>query len=350
MEHKRENWIDLVKVIAMFIVLLNHAEVHLVGVNFWGGMFYVPVFFVLAGYTYETKEQSYGSFVKVKAKRLLMPYFIANIMLVCLFVIKDLLMTGSLARVRLAGLLGWLYARNQLYVSGHESNVYFYPYLNAPTWFLPALFLSLILFDGLMRVMKKEQRNIGVVVMMLFLAQIVYRFFVPVLLPWSIDALPFFVCLLQVGYLAKKHSLFAKLLAAGENRRLASIALMVVCCFIGLAIWNGSANLSIAEYGRFLFITLYNAAVSSLLICFACYILEHKTKRGISEAVSRIGKHTLTILCYHLLIFMFLIGGMSIAIAMLGFSTNIYVMNVLKIVVIIFTMELFTRIGERKRA
>lgn len=350
MVQKRESWIDLVKVIAIFIVLLNHAEVYLPGVNFWGGMFYVAVFFVLSGYTYETKEQSFLGFVKNKAKRLLVPYFIANIVLVCLFTVKDLLMTGSLASTRFSGLFGWLYARNQLFLSGHDVNVYFYPCLNAPTWFLPALFLALILFDGLMRVLKKDQRKVGVVLLFLFLGQIIYRFFVPILLPWSLDAIPFFACLLQMGYLAKKYALFEKLLTKGENQLLKIAAALLSILFVILAIWNKSANLSIAEYGKFLFFALFNAAISSLMICFVCYVLEYKSSRGIPVFISKIGKHTLTILCYHLLIFMFLIGGMSIAIAMLGFSTNIYVMNVLKIVVIIFTMELFTRIGEQKRA
>ena len=73
---RRENWIDAAKGIAILIVVLNHSGLVISGVNFWGGMFYVPAFFLLAGYTYAPKEESYKSFVKRKAKRLLVPYFV----------------------------------------------------------------------------------------------------------------------------------------------------------------------------------------------------------------------------------------------------------------------------------
>lgn len=41
---RRENWIDAAKGIAILIVVLNHSGLVISGVNFWGGMFYVPAF------------------------------------------------------------------------------------------------------------------------------------------------------------------------------------------------------------------------------------------------------------------------------------------------------------------
>ena len=71
----RAGWIDIAKVLGLVIVLMNHAELSAGGVNYFGGMFYVPVFFVLAGYTFRLRPgESFSAFAKKKAKRLLLPY------------------------------------------------------------------------------------------------------------------------------------------------------------------------------------------------------------------------------------------------------------------------------------
>ena len=105
-EIRRENWIDAAKVIAISIVLLNHNGIVIPGVNFWGGMFFVPAFFLLAGYTYSPKEESYGSFVKRKAKRLLIPYFVANFLIFACSIVKDLLLGNFALNKTLLSLLG----------------------------------------------------------------------------------------------------------------------------------------------------------------------------------------------------------------------------------------------------
>ena len=38
----RAGWIDIAKVLGLVIVLMNHAELSAGGVNYFGGMFYVP--------------------------------------------------------------------------------------------------------------------------------------------------------------------------------------------------------------------------------------------------------------------------------------------------------------------
>lgn len=356
MEKKREAWLDTVKTIAIFIVLLNHANVILPGVNFWGGMFYVPVFFVLAGYTYRLKSEKYIKFIGSKAKRLLVPYFAANFFLLLFFSLKELLLDGKLVTVGINSIIGIFYARNQLFCMpgqeailrvadyGQKQNIYFMNLQNAPTWFLPALFLSLIVFDGLMRIFKEDQKKIGITVACLLLVQLSYHYLCPILLPFSLDSIPFFVILIQAGYIAAKTDLMHCICT---QKLYQAVMTGLSILFIITALLNGSMNLSVADYGNFMMIGLYNAVISSCLIMLLCYALEHcGAKSYLPRWLAAPGKCTLTILCYHLFVFMFLGSAITIACIMLGLSTNVYVVDCLKLLMIVFTIALFTRYSE----
>ncbi|MBD5105632.1 MAG: acyltransferase family protein [Lachnospiraceae bacterium] len=74
----RKAYIDVAKFLGIFLVLMNHIELIVPFVNFYGGMFYVPVFFVAAGMTFYNKEEGIFVFAGKKAKRLLIPYLICN--------------------------------------------------------------------------------------------------------------------------------------------------------------------------------------------------------------------------------------------------------------------------------
>ena len=93
---RREDWIDCLKCIAILIVMMNHLGLTIPGFSFWGGMFFVPIFFLLSGYTYHTKEETFGRFLKRKAKRLLLPYITANAILFVFFFVKESLLGSDL--------------------------------------------------------------------------------------------------------------------------------------------------------------------------------------------------------------------------------------------------------------
>ena len=111
---RREDWIDCLKCIAILIVMMNHLGLTIPGFSFWGGMFFVPIFFLLSGYTYHTKEETFGRFLKRKAKRLLLPYITANAILFVFFFVKESLLGSISAAEDLKILYGIFYARNQL--------------------------------------------------------------------------------------------------------------------------------------------------------------------------------------------------------------------------------------------
>ena len=75
-QKKRLEWLDFGKAMGILVVLAVHAGCSLGALTYYGGMFYMPIFFFAAGYTFRRKEgESYGTFLWKKAKRLLIPYF-----------------------------------------------------------------------------------------------------------------------------------------------------------------------------------------------------------------------------------------------------------------------------------
>ena len=64
MEKKRIAWLDAAKAIGILVVLLVHTGRSFGLVSYYGGMFYMPIFFVTAGMTFSYKpEESFGTFV-----------------------------------------------------------------------------------------------------------------------------------------------------------------------------------------------------------------------------------------------------------------------------------------------
>ena len=108
-EKKRVLWLDMAKAAGILVVLLVHTGKSFGPVSFFGGMFYMPVFFVLAGMTFRWKpEERFLDFAKKKAKRLLVPYFGYNLFLFLFFFVKNDLLTGQVGKGSLFPLLGIL--------------------------------------------------------------------------------------------------------------------------------------------------------------------------------------------------------------------------------------------------
>ena len=65
-----------------------------------------------------------------------------------------------------------------------------------------ALFLTIIAFEILIRVTDKNGRRMWFVAGLFLLLAVLYRYLFPVLLPWSLDAVPFFLLFFMTGVAA----------------------------------------------------------------------------------------------------------------------------------------------------
>lgn len=291
MEEKklRKNWIDAAKAVAILIVVLNHSGLIIPGVNFWGGMFFVPAFFLLSGYTYHPGTGSYLSYVGKKAKRLLVPYIVTNGLLFLFFLLKRTLEGSAGKDYIVRSVLGILYGRNQIYRNSDGQDALMIN-LNAPTWFLPALFVALIMLEGLFRLCRQNEKKILLIVCIYALAAVVFHYASPVLLPWSLDMMPYYLLMMLVGYWLKKIGFMEKL-------RLPWFELCLVL-LLASGLLNGSVNLSISDTGKSITLMCLSAVSASILLMMLTkWVDEHF--RSLSGFFAELGKHTLTILCWH---------------------------------------------------
>lgn len=74
---KRINWLDTAKGIGIILVVLGHISFRPETINVWLCSFHMPLFFLLAGITYNAEKYSdFKVFLNNKAETLVIPYFI----------------------------------------------------------------------------------------------------------------------------------------------------------------------------------------------------------------------------------------------------------------------------------
>lgn len=297
-EKKRLLWLDFGKAVGILVVLLVHAECALGPVTYYGGMFYMPIFFVAAGYTYRRREgERFVDFFTKKVKRLLVPYAMASGFLWLFFWVKDSLFGGNPADIRTASLVGILYSRNQCYTMEYtRENPVLLDILNAPLWFLTAMFLTYLWYEIIIRSRKKM-----LILALGLITSMLWHYSTMRLLPWSLDAVPYFACYLWVGEQMREKE-GEKLL--GE---LWLLGLLFVVFLVSSNL-NGSVNLSCGAYGHSMILCLLAGSSGSLLV-FAAGMWLEKRYVAAAKLCSLVGQETLLILCLHMFLYMFFKTG-----------------------------------------
>lgn len=281
--NSREMWLDIAKCFGILLVVLNHLEKNIPIVTFFGGMFYMPLFFVAAGYTYRKKEESYGTYVLGKAKRLLIPYAVCNVLLFLFFTLR----TGWSK----PSLLGIFYSRTMLMKPTSQWNMGLMSILNAPTWFLTCLFLCLCIYGWIDRTTETAKKR------RIFVAAgmgigILLQYVSPVLLPWSLENALYFLGLIELGRFLKEGGL-------SWLRKNEWIYANFLILFVALSYANGSVNVSIDQYGRSMLLYFFTGALGSML-CMKAAELTEQYGKVLAKPLALIGRYTLTILCWHL--------------------------------------------------
>lgn len=299
MEKERLAWMDMAKGFGILIVLMNHAELNLGPVNWLGGMFYMPVFFVMAGMTFSMRqEETMLKFASRKAKRLLVPYFACSLFLFLFFFCKDSLLSGQVSKDSFFPLLGILYSRNCLYPLTAGANVQLMTILNAPSWFLTCLFLALLFFAGVWKLGEKNKKAACGMGLLLMLAGLLLHYVSPVLLPWSLECALYATVFLWAGYGIRKYRITEWVYEKKWP------ALPLALLFVGAAWLNGPVNMSVGSYGASLLLYALVGTAGSLLCLAGAYALEKRNIAAAACAGSAAGRQTLRLLCLHLFVFM----------------------------------------------
>ena len=280
----RELWLDIAKCFCIILVVLSHTAIRIPVVTFLGGMFFVPLFFIAAGYTYRNKGLKFCVFAADKAKRLLIPYLVSNVLLVGYFTV-----IGGFSK---PALLGIFYSRSMLMAPGSSWNMGMMNSLNSPTWFLTCMFLVYCIYyviDCRFADAWKRRK----LILLAMLVGIVLGKFSPVLLPWSIENALFFLGFVEAGRMLKEGGL-------AWLRRNEWIYANFLIGFVIISYLNGSVNVSINQFGNSM-IGYFLTGTAGSVLCMKAAELTEKYLKILTKPLSFVGRHTLSIMCWHLL-------------------------------------------------
>ena len=284
---QRVKWIDAVKGVGILLVILAHIS-PISNKVFWYLTYgFMPIFFVMAGFT-SKRVKGYSEAIEKKAKRLLIPYFVYGLSLsVTSYLLFDY------TNLKLA-LLGLAYGRYSLFPEGCQDIV---PLLKGcsdvcPFWFLPCIFLAyllLIIYDNL-----GGRRAVLIWIAVILTILSVYK---PILFPWSIDTcFMAFLFMLSGRFISEK-------IKRNKSKYDLPLCIMCVAVYLLLCKLNPHVNFSIGKFGErqilsvFLFFAL--GIAEPLALSFLFRLIE-KTK--LSSMFAYLGRHSLRLMCIHVFI------------------------------------------------
>jgi acyltransferase len=187
--HSRVHWIDIAKGLAILCVFIGHTDIVTWQARDFIYSFHMPVFFFLSGYCFSNRR-AFKDFVLNKARTILIPAFAV----------------GILGRIIISVVSKILYDAPINYKA-----IILSPILQCGKynflWFFPTLFVLMLIFYGLTKLLKEHYWAILVVSVIFAAASYLCIYFFKINAPWFIDraliVLPFF----SAGYVFKKKRL-----------------------------------------------------------------------------------------------------------------------------------------------
>lgn len=285
MKMKRYKYLDVARGIGLMLVVISHS----CGLNSYLINFYIPLFFVLSGYTYK-QGRSYKENIAKKAKRLLIPYFAYSGVLFLFY-----LLMGRTREEMLHSAFGIFYSRFCLYdTTLAEDNVYLFTIANGAMWYLTAFFAASLVFHLVVdRALRDKKFLIGCTVVLLAVTMALAE--LPVLLPWSADLIGAAVLFMLAGTLLGRAEFF-------EKKWNPVSVLAVFASYMLLSTVNPGINMSLREYGRYgafsapVFVII--GVAGSMLCIWAAKLIQDIF---VGRLLNYIGQNTIIILAFHIL-------------------------------------------------
>ncbi|MFE4106275.1 acyltransferase family protein [Almyronema epifaneia] len=288
----RVAWIDNLRSIGIFAVVLVHTGRLEPGFAIYAASFFMPLFFFISGLFVKDKviKQPFFSFAQVRAYKLLIPYITFNIISYVLwfFVLRHVGGRAEEAVPPLKPLLGMVYG-----VGGNDWLAH-----NITLWFFTCLFSTEIFFFFLLKL--KDKTKIAIA---LFSCSIVgYLFFAIVgpanfRLPFGLDIGLTAIVFYGLGYLLQSYVLKEKF----SHRYFWPVTIILLGVYVGCTRLNGSTAFIIGNFGNYFY--FYLSAIAGILFWMhVAYLIKP------NWLLSAIGQNTLIIFPLHLLVFPFLTG------------------------------------------
>lgn len=279
---QRLDYIDIAKGLGILTVIYSHSGGEGRLMVFIGG-FFIPLFFVLSGYTFRiAKGQTFGDFLKKRARRLLVPYFILGLFLMVTY--------HCLQPVDFIGLA---YSRFCLCLFESPENVFFLRGGSGPLWFLTSMFTASIAVWWLF---KSGRYKYYVVAGYLLLTFALDR--LPILLPWSIDTAFLMALFILIGHGLRLLDTDGSIHAIKPLGLRQWVYVVLAAAYFLLCLLNGAPNLSVRVYAHSFLLILLTGTIGSVLVIKVSQWLEHTFLKNI---FADFGRHSLVIFCVQML-------------------------------------------------
>ena len=304
---KRIEWIDIVKGIAIILIIIGHSLGDY-SRSFLAAMIYavhVPVFFILSGYLFRERKNIL-KYIKHMSLTLLLPYVFTGLLIVLLSVASWRVSVGVFHPYTDNG-LKWLLEAVGYGIGGSgilpiAGKTFYPPYIGA-IWFLLAMFFGNLMFNAVMILARKMSKDddgqiwIVAVVSVLLCAVGLTLGENNIRLPWSLTASlvvqPFYL----VGYVAKKHNLL------GNPKPNAWLFILATMIWV-LAALSGMFYVE-RGWATNSWSAMLGAVAGSYSLIYLAKLVERKFNGGISRIFKKylitMGKFSMMVLCFHLI-------------------------------------------------
>lgn len=275
-EKKRIEWIDIAKGVGIVLMIVGHTFVNESLSRKLVFSFHMPLFFILAGYTFRVKPTR--EVVRASAKRLLLPY-------VLVYWAIQLIQLAQQPECGLGdivySMLGFVFA----------SGTGLYSWGIPPAgviWFLVALFCARVTLN--VGVGRFEKRGVPEWAQLAFwVAFALVGIFIDTKLPLSYDVAMVACLFMYVGYLAKRHDLPTLM------RRWWTFP-------IALAVWAVSVHFSYLELAARTYdlvpFSIIGAFAGSYMVYQVSYFIEQRTEL-LKKPLVWLGVNSMLLLCIH---------------------------------------------------
>lgn len=263
-------WITIAKGIAILCVVAGHTFDPASYKNKIIFSFHMPLFFILAGYTFSVKNTFFEFAIK-KAVRLLLPYFLS--------VIWDFIGWFACGRIIIHDATSLKDMAFSICRFAATGNAY---------WFLPCLFLAELFFYWTVRILKENDFFACLISTLLLISG--YFIGIHKKLSWSVDIALYVQLFLFIGYYLRKKDFFNKPL----NWYLELLFLLI--WFIGI----NSFFISIYNRDYATFFMPFIAGVSGSILVMQVAKYMEKSKM-LTLIMSYFGSISLVIFLFHLI-------------------------------------------------
>lgn len=318
MNKERFDYLDYVKAICIFWVLMEHRALRPDGV----GAFVLPSFFIIAGYTYSTKIVGFMDYAIKRCKRLLVPYWLMMLFYGVVEVIRAHLFGYAGANIIIPALIPAIYGSSRNFPCIGEFGQYILNIMsykpqvpgfidmilpeNCFLWFLPAMFSANIVFYLVIKYRKNTWwYDVLATLGLLVLASLET---IPdmIQLPYGLGRGFFCAAFMMAGFKLRETNYLADNHFTGQ---LFGLVIAVPISVLSVIYKYDCFGLVISYYGPHMivdvFVSFICAIAFSYVVIFICKLICKIPVKPLHNFLSLAGRNSMGLYLWHILIFFF---------------------------------------------